>query len=253
MSRILLNIDIGEQGCNHAGDLALIQYTDIANIACGGHAGSAESVDRFKALAEQNNIMLTAHVAYPDKANFGRATVHMPFSQLRESLGAQLAMLPDVTALKFHGALYNDCCSDEKLAQQIGEWLASTKISCVITLKGSALDRECQRCGIQVLAEAFAERRYAYSQSTQRLSLLSRKQPNACITDVNEALQQVRTIVQNQQVEAIITNSAGQPEVRMISLDAETICIHSDSSIALELAKGVAALLGKGMGTAKRD
>jgi len=243
MSRILLNIDVGERGPDHAGDRALIPYADIVNVACGGHAGSAESVDSIRAMAEESNIMVAAHVSYPDKANFGRTTVRMPFPQLRDSLDAQLAMLPGVKAVKCHGALYNDCCSDAELARNVGQWLASAKISRVITLKGSELDRQCQRVGIRVLSEAFAERRYTYSQSTRQLSLVSRKEPNACIADLAEALENVRTMVHCGQVKAFIADSARQPEVRMVGLDADTICIHSDSPIALELAEGVAQLL----------
>jgi len=245
MNRILLNIDIGERGPYHAGDRALIPYADIINVACGGHAGSAESVDIFRTMADERNIMVMAHVSYPDKPNFGRATVRIPFPQLRASLDAQLAMLPGVKAVKCHGALYNDCCSDAKLARNVGEWLANAEVSCVTTLKGSELDKECQHLGIKVFSEAFAERRYAYSQSTQQLSLINRKKPKACITDLGEALENVRTMVCCRQVKAFIANSTRQPEVQMVDLDADTICIHSDSPIALELAEGVAKLLKK--------
>jgi len=253
MNRILLNIDIGERGPYHAGDRALIPYADIVNVACGGHAGSAESVDTFRTMAEEKNIMVMAHVSYPDKPNFGRTTLRIPFSQLRASLDAQLAMLPGIKAVKCHGALYNDCCSDAKLARNVGEWLANAGVLSVTTLKGSELYRECQRFGIRVLSEAFAERRYTYSQSTRQLSLVNRKEPNACITDLGEALENVRTMVYSRQVKAFIPDSVRQPEVRMVGLDADTICIHSDSLIALELAEGVAELLKKESGTCRPE
>lgn len=243
MNKILINIDIGERGPHHAGDRALIPYADIVNVACGGHAGSARSVDSFRIMAEERNIMVMAHVSYPDKPNFGRTTLKIPFPQLRASLDAQLAMLPGVKGVKCHGALYNDCCFDAKLARNMGEWFANAEISCVTTLKDSELHRECQRFGIRVLSEAFAERRYTYSQPARQLSLVNRKEPNACITDLGEALENVRNMVHCKQVKAFIADSARQPKVRMVGLDADTICIHSDSPIALELAEGVAELL----------
>lgn len=250
---ILLNIDIGERGPHHAGDHALIPYADIVNIACGGHAGSARSVDSFRTMAEENNIVVTAHLSYPDKPNFGRKTVKMSFPQLRDSLDTQLAMLPGIKMVKCHGALYNDCCSDAKLARNVAEWLASTEVSCVITLKGSELDKECQHVGIRVLSEAFAERRYTYSQSTRQLTLVNRKEQNACIADLGEALEHVRMMVHHKQVNAFIADSAQQSTVRKVSLDLDTICIHSDSAIALELAEGVAELLKGDNGSCKAE
>jgi len=243
MNKILLNIDIGERGSQHAGDRALIPYADIVNIACGGHAGSAKSADSFRTLAEENNIMVTAHLSYPDKLNFGRTTVRMPFPLLRESLDAQLAMLPGIKAVKCHGALYNDCCSDAKLARNVANWLASAQITCVITLAGSELDKACQRVGIRILSEAFAERRYTYSQSTRQLTLVNRKEQNSCITDLGEALEHVRTMVHYGKVNAFIADSTQQYTVRQMSLAPDTICIHSDSVIALELVEGVSELL----------
>ena len=245
MSRILLNIDIGERGPDHAVDRALMRYADIINIACGGHAGDTDSVSTFRALAEKKGIMVTAHLSYPDKANFGRTTLNMPFGQLRDSLNVQLALMRGTRAVKFHGALYNDSCADEVLAGELTEWLAEAGISLVVTSKGSELDRQCQRAGIRVLTEAFAERRYSYSQSKQSLSLVSRKQPNACITDYKDALENVRTIIKCGQVQAFIKDENQQPIVGMIDVSVDTICIHSDSLIALELAKGVAELLGR--------
>ena len=245
MGKILLNIDIGERGPDHPVDRALMRYVDIVNIACGGHAGDADSVSTFRALAEKNGTMVTAHLSYPDKANFGRTTVNMPFGQLVDSLNAQLALLRGARAVKFHGALYNDCCANGVLAGKLVEWLVDAGISLVITLKDSELDRQCQRAGIRVLAEAFAERRYSYSGSTRRLSLVSRKQPNACIADCKEALENVRTIVECGKAQAFVQDGSHQPAVEMVDVEVDTICIHSDSTIALELAKGVAELLGK--------
>jgi len=237
--KILLNIDIGERGADHPVDRALMRYVDIVNIACGGHAGDAGSVAAFRTLAERDGIMVAAHLSYPDRANFGRVTVHLPFEQLRDSLDAQLALMRGVGMVKFHGALYNDCCADESLAAQLGAWLADAGMTRVITLAGSALDGQCRRVGISVMREAFAERRHSYSPSLRRLALVSRTQPDACITDYGDALENARTIIECGKVQAWLEDGS----LEMVDADVDTICIHSDSPIALELAKGVAALL----------
>ena len=44
---LLVNCDLGERGIAHPIDDQLIKYIDIANIACGGHAGDQQSVDYY--------------------------------------------------------------------------------------------------------------------------------------------------------------------------------------------------------------
>ena len=42
---MLINCDIGERGVAHSIDDKLMSMIDIANIACGGHAGNKESIN----------------------------------------------------------------------------------------------------------------------------------------------------------------------------------------------------------------
>ena len=113
---MLINCDIGEQGPLHEGDRALMEFIHIANIACDGHAGDKESVAAFRALAEQRGVRIAAHLSYPDKPNFGRASMEISDEDLLAALDAQLALLPGVKLVKFHGALYNRACRDASLA-----------------------------------------------------------------------------------------------------------------------------------------
>ncbi len=243
MKRILLNIDLGESGSDLTNDLLLLRHGDIVNIACGGHAGNATTVSTLRESAERDGISVTAHLSYPDKTNFGRKSVSLPFDQLRESLDNQLALMPGITAVKLHGALYNDSCTNDSLAGQLGQWFADVGISSVITLSNSALARCCQDLGIQLLAEAFAERRYKFSTSTSCLSLVNRTHPDACITEYDKALAQARSIISNGKIEALIDQAGIESDKRVFDITVDTICIHSDSPIARELASGVAELL----------
>ena len=105
---MLINCDIGEKGPLHEGDRKLMEYIQIANLACDGHAGDKASVDAFRELAGKCGVGVAAHLSYPDKPNFGRASMALPEAELLAALDAQLALLPGVTLVKFHGALYND-------------------------------------------------------------------------------------------------------------------------------------------------
>jgi UPF0271 protein len=239
---ILLNADIGERGPSHPLDCDLMDYIDIANIACGGHAGNRESIAAFASLAEERGVRIAAHLSYPDREGFGRRTVTLSLEQLLHSLDEQLALMPETRVVKFNGALYHDSGRDEPLAAGLCEWLRDKKVDSVIVQQGFKLADCCITRGIKVLTEGFAERRYVLSAAGGRLSLVDRRRPEASITDLEEAVKQVRTIVEEGKVTAF-TEESSLREVKMIDIEADTICIHSDSGIALELARAAREIL----------
>jgi 5-oxoprolinase (ATP-hydrolysing) subunit A len=237
---IKVNCDIGERGADHEIDLQLMNHIQIANIACGGHAGDEKSIAVFRHLADKNGVEIAGHLGYPDKENFGRVSLDLNEDVLRESLDEQYSMLPDIKLIKFHGALYNDSCAISELAAILADWLCEKGINRIITGFESELARACSTQSIQILREAFAERRYAYSSQTGQLSLVKRTRSEACITDCNEAIDQTLSIVQKQMVSAFVDIESDQNQKRLVPLVADTICIHSDSIISLELAKSMA-------------
>ena len=97
---MLLNIDIGERGADHPTDIHLLDYANIINIACGGHAGNEQSITSFRHRAEQKDIIITAHLSYPDRPNFGRKTMSISIDSLYKSLDTQLALLPHIKKVK---------------------------------------------------------------------------------------------------------------------------------------------------------
>src|SRR6188474_1858434 len=61
MLSIDLNADVGE-GCGQ--DAALMPLISSANIACGGHAGDAESMREAVALALEHGVAIGAHPSF---------------------------------------------------------------------------------------------------------------------------------------------------------------------------------------------
>jgi 5-oxoprolinase (ATP-hydrolysing) subunit A len=237
---IKVNCDLGERGPDHPVDIELMKYIQIANIACGGHAGDEKSVACFRKLAEAQKVMITAHLSYPDRENFGRLTIQIPPDALCKSLDDQMQLMPDITAVKFHGALYNDSVIDPVLALVLVQWATAHRIDSIVTPDDSEMAEACRSHNIWVIAEAFAERRYTTNPKSGRLQLVNRKKPYASIHDCETAVAQAHEIVLNHRVEAIIEGETGEPVKKWMNIAAETICIHSDSSIAIELAKGLA-------------
>ena len=235
----LINCDIGEQGHLHEGDRALMEFIHIANIACDGHAGDKESVAAFRVLAEARCVRIAAHLSYPDKPTFAPSCMEIADENLLAALDAQLALLPGVKLVKFHGALYNQACRDARLAELLAGWLKRAGVSGVLAPADSELGAAVYRLSLAVLREAFLDRRYSYDGTAGHLRLVSRGAGNAVITDVAEALAQAGEITKPGRVN--VSGDPARPAWKAIK--ADTLCIHSDSSIALELARKLRAEL----------
>ncbi|GAB6094478.1 5-oxoprolinase subunit PxpA [Desulfatiferula olefinivorans] len=239
---IRINCDIGERGTDHPVDRSLIDHIHIANIACGGHAGDPDSASAFSALARSRGVDVAAHLSYPDRANFGRVSMNLAPAALISALDEQRALLPEADLVKFHGGLYNDSCVHKDLADRLGHWLAENGIRRVLAPARSAMARAALDRGIGVLAEAFAERRYRLCPVSRQLTLLDRTHGKALIDDCDEAVAQALAMIREGRVRALIDDSDGDERWASVAIRCETLCVHSDSSIALTLARRLAEL-----------
>ncbi|HJW47672.1 MAG TPA: LamB/YcsF family protein, partial [Lysobacter sp.] len=67
--RIDFNCDLGES-CGD--DAAIIPLITSASIACGGHAGTDETMRATLRLCRAHGVAAGAHPGYADRVNFGR-------------------------------------------------------------------------------------------------------------------------------------------------------------------------------------
>ena len=69
-----LNCDAGESfGSWKMGlDEEVLPFVDMANFACGYHAGDPQIMDKSIKLALKHGVSIGAHPAYPDLMGFGR-------------------------------------------------------------------------------------------------------------------------------------------------------------------------------------
>ena len=72
---MLLNCDLGESfGPWQMGlDDQVMPHIDMANVACGFHAGDPDVMAHTLNLVKQHQVMLGAHPSYPDRQGFGRS------------------------------------------------------------------------------------------------------------------------------------------------------------------------------------
>ena len=117
-----INCDVGEGVGNEE---ALFPLISSCNIACGGHAGSKESIVFCLELAKKYNVKVGAHPSYPDKENFGRVSMNLSDDELILGIKQQMQLFMSLCSqmnvelhhIKPHGALYNDIAKDEHLAK----------------------------------------------------------------------------------------------------------------------------------------
>jgi UPF0271 protein len=237
MRRIDLNCDMGElpEMLADGSQEALMQHVSSVNIACGGHAGDAEMMRTTIEQALQRNVALGAHPGYEDPANFGRLELQLAPEEISTSVHRQVLELEKVAEecgahivhVKAHGALYNRAARDRGTARAIAEGVRRWRAEVVLVgLAGSVMLEEFRAAGFAVAAEAFADRRYEPDGS-----LRSRKSADALLHDPEQAAEQALRIVEQGEVVA----SDGS----VISLVAQTVCIHGDTPGAPQIAAAV--------------
>lgn len=232
-----INADMGESQArlSDGSDAELMRYITSANVACGGHAGDTFTMEQTLELARQNGVAIGAHPSYPDRADFGRHVMNLKAEELQEAIGDQLntfqgvaiRLKSKVTHVKPHGALYHSCNQGGEIARTLAR--AVLEIDAGLILVGQA-GFPClevyRQMGLRVASEAFADRRYEADGKLRNRSLTG-----ALLDSPEEAASQaVEIATQNR----VITSSG-----TALVVDADTLCIHSDTRGAAEIACAV--------------
>src|SRR5215472_6402759 len=146
MHTIDLNCDLGElpRAIADGTQEALMKSITSANVACGGHAGDAQTMRTTIQQALRHNVAVGAHPGYPDRANFGRLELKMSPQEVAASVFEQVKVFADAAAacgtsvvhVKPHGALYNQAVKNRELADAIAKGVA--KYSKDLVLMGLA-------------------------------------------------------------------------------------------------------------------
>jgi UPF0271 protein len=213
----------------------LMDYITSINIACGGHAGDYNLMKAMIRMGIEKNVTIGAHPGYPDKENFGRKIMVMNPPDIMDTIMKQIENLFEIAAaektelqhVKPHGALYNQAAKSSTIAHAIG--LAVKKIDPQLTIVGlsdSLMIDTWKEMGLNVAGEAFADRAYEADGS-----LRNRELENALITNPTQAAKQAMMIIKSGEIISMDGN--------ILSINAQTICIHSDTPNALAIAKAV--------------
>lgn len=228
MRTIDINCDVGEGVGN---EKELFPMISSCNIACGGHAGSKETIRWCLELAKEFNVKVGAHPSYPDKENFGRVSMSISDADLIKSIQAQMQLFESVRSklntplhhIKPHGALYNDIAKNEQLSQAFLKSIEAFKDEVYLYVPfNSVVEKVAKKNGYKVRIEAFADRNY-----NNDLNLVSRKEDNALISNEEEVLKHVLRMAKDNVVKTIKNED--------IAMNADTYCIHGDTPSALQI------------------
>ena len=236
MQSIDINCDLGEGLDNEA---LIMPYISSCSIACGGHAGSKRTIRKVVDLAIEHSVKVGAHPSFPDKANFGRIRLEIKGADLQQSIEGQIRLVATICHeksvemhhVKPHGALYNLLAVDASSAQVVIRAMKSCAPGAFLYVPyNSVIEKMAKKAGIKVKVEAFADRNY-----TQELTLVSRKEKNAVITDSEKLAQHLLKMITEKKVKTI--------DGVEVDLAAETFCFHGDNPKAITLLKHVSKVL----------
>ena len=233
-----LNADLGE-GAGH--DDELLELVTSANIACGFHAGDANTMRQSIETARERSVAVGAHPSLFDRENFGRKELPVKPEEVFEAVVYQLGIFQAIAEaagvqpnhVKPHGALYNMAVRDELLAAAIGRAIASVDKKLILFApQNTALARAGEKNGLQVAHEVFADRNYLSNGQ-----LVPRTRPDALLHDPIEAAPRVIRMLRDGEVRSI--------DGVDVSVCAETICLHGDNPEAVDFARALRSHLEK--------
>src|SRR5713101_7732963 len=225
-----LNADLGE-GAGH--DHELLALVTSANIACGFHAGDAETMRRSIETARDRKVAVGAHPSLFDRENFGRKELPVKSGEVFDTVVYQLGIFQAIASaagvrpnhVKPHGALYNMAVRDQELADAIGRAIESVEPKLILFAPDkSELARAGEAHRLRIAREIFADRNYL-----NHGWLVPRTRPDALLRDPKQAAQRVLRMLREGKVRSV--------EGRDVDVRGETICVHGDTPGAVEFAR----------------
>src|SRR3954466_6597979 len=225
--RVDINSDLGESfGAYSIGhDAGLMHAITSANVAAGFHAGDPSVLRDTIRLAKTNGVAVGAHPGFPDLVGFGRRELNVTPAEAEDFVLYQLAAVAGVARtegvaiqhVKPHGALFNMAVRNRELSEAIARAVAAFDASLILFgLPGSEILAAGRAAGLRVAAEVFADRAYEPDGS-----LASRRKPGAVIHDAAQVVARAVRMANEKTVVAI--------DGSIVTLEADTICVHGDT------------------------
>lgn len=236
--QININCDMGESfGLYEMGDdEAIMPLITEANVACGFHASDPNHMRKTVALAKRHGVKVGAHFSLPDLPGFGRREMKIDREEMANIVLYQIGALKgflDVAGIalshmKPHGALYGMAAHLEHIAHAICDASATFDVP-IFGLSGTLHEEIYTARGLQFVPEFFADLDY---DETGKL-LITREHP---VLDPQVVAKKALRAVE----EGAVMSTSGKD----IPVRAQTICFHSDTPNAVDIAIAIRSALG---------
>ena len=231
--RVEINCDMGESfGLYRMGDdERIMPLITQANVACGFHGSDPNHMRRTVQLAAKHGVKVGAHVSLPDLPGFGRREMKIEREEMTNIIVYQMGALKGfldaegipMSHLKPHGALYGMAARMDHIAHAVADAAEIYDLT-VLGLAGTLHETVYSARGVPFQAEYFADLDYD-------------DEGGLIITREHETVDP--GVAASRVVEAVRTGNVDSINGRKISVRAETVCVHSDTPNAVDIATAV--------------
>ncbi len=239
MPIIDLNSDVGESfgSWTMGDDAAVFRHVSSANVACGFHAGDPSTIAQTCRDAVAAGVTIGAHVGYRDLAGFGRRFMDCSATELADDVLYQLGALQalaraagsEIKYVKPHGALYNAIVHHDVHAQAVVDAVHAFSPGLpLLLLPGAVAAQKAEARGLRVLSEAFADRAY-----NPDGTLVSRREDGAVLHDT--------ALITENMVRLASEGKIVARDGSVLTVRADSICVHGDTPGAVAMAAAVRA------------
>ena len=213
---MLINCDLGE--ClTPDPDTDMMPLIDMANIACGGHAGDDESMVKTIKLAKENNVKIGVHPSYNDQTNFGRVSYQLNDDELYDLVYQQVSHFQklchnnnsSLEYVKPHGALYHDMMEKPLVLDAICRVIKAVDKNLKLVVQAGVKNFGNNQ-NVTFLYEVFADRGY------DGVEILTRGEKGAVLDSADAIVEQYQRFLCEK------------------SFKIDTICFHSDNLASVE-------------------
>jgi len=230
---VSINSDLGESLGIHSfgNDDALMDLIDTANVACGFHAGDPVCIRETVAKAGTAGVSVGAHPGLPDIVGFGRREMKLSPEEVRDLVLYQVGALKGfldaeglpLDHIKPHGSLYGMVGREDTLMNAVCDVALQFEVP-VYGIAGSAHERVARQRKVPFVAEFYVDLAYRADGT-----LIILRRPHA--TPVDLAAERARLAL----TEGVAIADTGE----RIRVSVDTICVHSDTPNAVEVATAV--------------
>jgi len=212
-------------------DEALMPLISVANVACGFHASDFNHMRKTVRLAKRHGVKVGAHPSLPDLRGFGRREMKMSREELANCIIYQVGALKGfldaeglaLNHIKPHGALYGMAARDEAVAHAICDAADIFKTP-IMGMIGTQHEIVYTARGHILIAEFYADLEYRGDGS---LIITAEHKP---VDPAQAAWRCLRAIAEGKTASV---NGSDAP------VRADSICVHSDTPNAVEVARTV--------------